>query len=438
MTATYEFDADFQNRILAFSLRDQTFAERTEGLIKSEFFDSYGEAYLADLHNGHFGKYRQAPAKSDVLNEIRKEVSAARLKGEQLELVKSTLKNVYGDVDLSNRDYLAEEVEKFAKRRAIEVALLQASEVVAKGGDPEDTRSILSQALDVGQIDGLGHFDLGDSIEDRIDLRTKALTNPEVLGGITTGFPKLDKCLYGNGMRRGEVVSLMGGPKSGKSIGLMNFGINAWRAGYNVLFLSCENSAQVTGDRMDAYVGQVPLNDIATAPGKIRAGYSACAAKRGIFKVHEFPTYSMTCADVRRLLKRYQSMSVKFDLVVIDYADIMTAHGHFDSERAKLTAIWGGVRAIAQEEHIAVLTATQTNREGAKAAVASKTDVAEDINKTRLVDAMISINSNDDEKRRGEMRLYFAAMRNAEEGYALVCKTAYDRMTLITEIVGRA
>ena len=82
-----------------------------------------------------------------------------------------------------------------------------------------------------------------------------------------------------------------------------------------------------------------------------------------------------------------------------------------------------------------MLTATQTNREGAKANTASKTDVAESIDKTRLVDILISINADADEKARGEARLFWAASRNSEDEIGFRIKSDRSRMRFITKII---
>jgi replicative DNA helicase len=90
------------------------------------------------------------------------------------------------------------------------------------------------------------------------------------------------------------------------------------------------------------------------------------------------------------------------------------------------------------QEHIALLTATQTNREGAKAAVAKMTDVADDFNKIRIADVVISINKTDEERANNEARLFFAAMRNGPSGFALKVRQDVDRMIFIKDIIGVA
>ncbi len=65
----------------------------------------------------------------------------------------------------------------------------------------------------------------------------------------------------------------------------------------------------------------------------------------------------------------------------MDYLDIMCPEHRSDEIRENLRTIGVDLRAIAFENNAAMLTATQTNRDGAKAAVAKMTDVAEDLSK---------------------------------------------------------
>jgi replicative DNA helicase len=94
------------------------------------------------------------------------------------------------------------------------------------------------------------------------------------------------------------------------------------------------------------------------------------------------------------------------------------------------------LRGLAMKEGFALLTATQTNREGAKKAVATMTDVAEDFNKIRIADVVISINATDEERKMNQARLYFAASRNQRSGFSVRVEQAIDRAKFIRRVLG--
>jgi replicative DNA helicase len=433
---TYTFDESFQKKVLAMMLRDNAFTQRVEGLIVPAYFDTNAHGWLADLVNRHYASYRQVPSGTIVLNEVRKARDSKLLKPELLDEVKDALKFIYGKPDLSNRDYTVEAVSAFALERALEEGLLKSVDLLEKGAFAE-IREVMAKACDTGSHDDLTSLDLGASVTERVDARVAKMAGIILPSGITTGHTQLDKELYNTGWGRKELSCLMGGPKSGKSIGLQYFAVKAAEVGNNVLFVTCENSAEITADRMDANIANVDMKELGTNAAKVEAAVKSFNVKAGALKVHEYPTKTFRPSDLRRLLRRYQSQSIIFDLVVVDYADIMASDTQFSDERFRLADIYGSLRAIAQEENLAMLTATQTNREGAKANTAGKTDVAESIDKTRLVDILISINADADEKARGEARLFFAASRNSEDEIGFRIKSDRSKMRFITKIIER-
>jgi len=83
-----------------------------------------------------------------------------------------------------------------------------------------------------------------------------------------------------------------------------------------------------------------------------------------------------------------------------------------------------------------MLSATQTNREGAKASVSTMEHVAEDFNRVRIADILISINADEAERRAKEARLYFAASRNQRGDFTIRIKQDLERMKFIERILG--
>lgn len=437
MTTTYEFDAEFQEKVVAMLLRDDVFTARTEGVIHPEYFDSEAHAWLADLVVRHYTTYRQIPSGTVTVNEVRKGKDSGMLKPDFVEDIKEVLKYAYGSPDLSNRDYTVEQVSAFARERAIEDALLKSADLIEKKGDFDQIRKLMGDALDVGASEGEDAFDAGATIEDRVKLRTEKLTSTSLGSGITTGWKDLDGAMYHKGWGRKELSCIMGGAKSGKSIALQYFAVKAAEAGYNVLFISCENSAEITLDRMDANITDTRMDELATSPAKVKAALTKFFSTSGVLRVHAFPNGVCKCSDIRRLVRKHQSDGVLFDFLVVDYADEMAPEIRQQEERFNLREIYQGLRRICVEENFAGLTATQTNRAGGKANVATKHDVAEDINKTRLVDLLISINADADEKAKGQTRLYFAASRNSEDEYGFLVNSDRSKMRFITRVVDR-
>ncbi|MGQ1699213.1 hypothetical protein ACT42I_18710 (plasmid) [Acinetobacter baumannii] len=122
-------------------------------------------------------------------------------------------------------------------------------------------------------------------------------------------------------------------------------------------------------------------------------------------------------------------------MIIVDYADLMRPDIRTNDPKENSRVIYVDLRAIAFEENVALLTATQTNREGFKSTVAKAEHVAEDFNKIRTADVAISINITEEERAKGQARLYFAASRNQEMGVTVVIKQNVSMMRFLEEVI---
>lgn len=229
----------------------------------------------------------------------------------------------------------------------------------------------------------------------------------------------------------------MGPPKSGKTMALIDCAAAASFAGYNVLYITLEVSTQIISDRTDANIAEFKMVDLTLNADEVARRVSAKHGKSGKFIVHEFPTGTLQPKGVARLLSRYKSKGEKFDLVVIDYLDLMAPNFRSQKDTENSKSIYTDVRGIAMAEDVAILSATQTNRESFKEAVARMESVADDINKIRIADIVISINANEDEKAGKEARLFFAASRNQEGNVSIRIKQDLERAKFVTSVIGR-
>lgn len=429
------YDTAFQLKILTLALRDAAFMQRVEGLIDPKYYDETTMGYLADIANRHFENYKTVPDAKIVIKTIKDAKAAKLVKDDFVDELKPLIASIWSPTaDLSNRDYYIDEVAKFARRRAMERAIEKSIDILDKGGDFDEIDSSIKEAQAVGATEGTGSADLFDSLDARIAARTAKLTGT-VTRGISTGHRELNDLLYHKGFGAKELVVLMGGAKSGKSTGLLHFAINACKEGHSVLFTTHENSKEVTLDRMDAAISGVQMKDLDVSAGAIRTAIKDLEGAGGRLIVEEFPAGQASVADIERCIQKYAAQGIKFDMLVCDYADELRPSRRFTEERFALKEIYTSLRALAQTENIAVLTATQTNRAGNKSVTATATDVGEDWSKMKIADLVITINATEDEKRLHELRLYIALARNSEGGIMIHCTSDRSRMKFISRII---
>lgn len=432
---SYEFDEDFQRKITILSLRDSTFVQRTEGLIRPEYFISDIDASLQKLVLDYFGVYRKAPDKGLWGTLIKEAVGKKQIRKDLVPDIVTILKDAKS-ADVSDRDYVIDQVAGFARHRAIENALMKSVDLTDRG-DYDKIEALMRAAVDVGASDDEGEYDYWAEVENRTEERKALVAGTLKPDGITTGSAELDKYLYHSGWGRKELSVIMGAAKAGKSMSLGEFGKNASLAGYNVLYVTLEVSSKIIADRTDANVSETAMRLLKDNPYKVEKAVKAASARAGRLIFREFPSGTFKASQLRRLIERYRTRGIIFDLIIVDYADIMAPERFTGELRDDMRAIYIDLRAIASIHNAAVLTATQTNREGAKAAVAKMTDVAEDFNKIRTADLVLSINATEPEKAAGEARIFFAASRNNEGGFALRIKQSREQMRFLTKVLGR-
>ena len=435
--AKFEFDEEFQAKIVALALRDTAFNERTHGLLQPEYFTVDAHAQIVRLVADYYGLYKKAPDAAIHKALVIDAVKAKKIRKDEAKDVLEAI-NVARRADISDRNYVVDHVAAFARDQAVENALIESVHLREKG-DYAKIVSIMQAATNVGAQDDIDEFDYWEDIERRTQERKDELAGIKVKDGITTGLKDFDAYLYHHGWGRRELSLLMGAAKAGKSMSLGDFAKNASMAGYNVLYVTLEVSKKIISERVDASVSDTLVKALKTSPNEVDKKIKAHrdSGKMGRFIIREYPSGTFKASQLRRLLESYRAKGIVFDAVFVDYADIMAPERFTGDLQEDMRLIYLELRAIGFDYNCAMVTATQTNRTGAGKLTAKMTDVADDFNKIRTADVVISINSTEQERAAGEARLFFAASRNSEDGFTLRIKQNRAKMQFITKILAR-
>ncbi|TSP14088.1 DNA helicase [Cupriavidus campinensis] len=429
----FEFDEDFQLKVAALVVRDFDFARKAAHLIKPDYFEDMGIATIVDMGIAYYNKYGEVADATALRDVMKDRLAGGKIRSESKPLVFEAFKKVFKH-ELGGGTYVAEQVATFARHTAISHAILQSVSLLDKKKlDAID--KLIGQASAVGLNEDGDEYDYYATIQERTDERLETVAGKRPPQGITTGHSRIDERLYHRGWGRKEMVVFMGGPKSGKTMALINSAKIASQNGFNVLYITLEVAARIIGERLDASFSGHKMRELLRNPHDVRMKVeSAAAGRRGSLVINEFPPGTLTPKMLRALIERHKAKGRHFDLICVDYADLMAPDFRGNEERENSKQIYTGLRAIAVEQGVALLTATQTNRTGAKAIVAKAEDVAEDYNKIRIADLVISINSTDEEKLTGDARLFFAASRNQEGGFTIYIKQDLGRAQFIVSV----
>jgi replicative DNA helicase len=219
-----------------------------------------------------------------------------------------------------------------------------------------------------------------------------------------SGYPFLDEVL-GGGYGYGNLVVLLGEPKVGKSLWLVNLACNAVRNGNNVCYITLELQdfeitqrcgANLLNLKMDEY--SVLAEDPASLKQRIKDFRNEVASNTfvipGQLFVKEFPMSTASVPDFESYIKREQEIhGVNFDVVIIDYIGIVKNWRIPNSENTyiKIKHISEDLRAMGQKNKWCVVTAMQVNRGAFASTDINITNIAEGASLAHTVDFMGAI-----------------------------------------------
>ncbi|MFM0095701.1 DnaB-like helicase C-terminal domain-containing protein [Paraburkholderia nemoris] len=430
----FEFDEDFQSKLTTHALKDTDFMRQVGHLLKPDYFENTGEAHLVAIAAEFFGKYDTVPDSATLMNLLKEKKTSGVIRPETMPAVVAAYKRARDNV-VTGGAYAAEKVAEFARHQAVAKAILDSIPMLDKKQFAQIEEKV-TKATQVGINIEAQEYDYFANIKLRSDVRHDKAMGKLPPTGISTGSLQLDKLLYHGGWGRRELTVLMGGAKAGKTTALINFAQAAALAGLKVLYVTLEVSKEIISERLDACVSDTAITDLLKHIKEVEARIEAAGAKAGLLNIVEYPTGSLTPKMLRHLIEKNKANGIKYDMIVVDYGDIMAPDHRTNDPIENSKSIFVGLRAIAFEEDAAVLTATQTNREGFKSVVAKAEHVSEDFNKIRIADLVISINITDEERDNNEARLYFAASRNQAGGFTVRIKQDLAKMKFLQAVLG--
>lgn len=238
---------------------------------------------------------------------------------------------------------------------------------------------------------------------------------------------------------RGDFVSVLSPAKRGKTYMLQELAIRALEMGNKVLFISMEMTQKELIKRFWAGLLAKPLKNV----GKIKIPYfidnrieykemekSPITMNdvheyienhnlhyyKSTLKLMTFPMYSKSVTDLKSLLTNFEYVNnFTPDVLILDYADILIPEKTQNKQdyRHQINSIWIGLRNIAQDRNICVITASQSKVEATKRNL-EQADAAEDKRKLAHVTKFFGINQTSYEKEKGILRHVMLEDRHRE------------------------
>jgi KaiC/GvpD/RAD55 family RecA-like ATPase len=304
-------------------------------------------------------------------------------------------------------DKFLEEFEKFTKRQELERAILKAADLLEKG-DYGPVEKLIKDAVQISLQKDMGT----DYFHDPKGRINKYFNSG---GQVSTGWPQLDRLLYG-GFSRGELNIFAGGSGSGKSLVMMNLALNWLQQGMSGVYVSLELSEELTCLRSDAMLTAMSTKDIRKDIDSTELKVKMVSKKAGQYRVKAMPAQS-NVNDIRAYLKEVQIQTgIKVDFVMVDYLDLVmpvSVKVNPNDQFIKDKYVSEELRNLAKELGVLLVTASQLNRSAVEEVEFDHSHIAGGISKINTADNVFGIFTSRAMKERGVYQIQCMKSRSS-------------------------
>jgi KaiC/GvpD/RAD55 family RecA-like ATPase len=383
-----EYTSDLQRLFLEMMLQDPQSYVRVQNIYNPENF-SRDLRQTAQFVKEHTDEYKTLP----TLEQIK------AVTGVELKQVPDLTEDHY--------NWFMTEFEGFTKQQEISRAILAAADLLEKG-DYDPVEKLIKDAVQISLTKDMG---------------TEYFTDPRARidkyfnsgGQVSTGWPQMDRLLYG-GFSRGELNIFAGGSGSGKSLVMMNIALSWLQAGLSGVYVTLELSEELCSLRTDAMLTGMSTKDIRKDIDTTELKVKMVGKKSGQYRVKGFPAQS-TVNDIRSYLKEVQIQTgIRVDFVMVDYLDLVmpvSVKVNPNDQFIKDKYVAEELRNLAKELNVLLVTASQLNRSAVEEIEFDHSHIAGGISKINTADNVFGIFTSRAMKERGKYQLQCMKSRSS-------------------------
>jgi len=383
-----DYGVDVQRLFLEMMLADAQSYVRVQNIYNPQNFDRALRP-VAEFIKEHSDKFKTLPDRTQI----------AAATGVKLETVT--------DLNEGHYEWFMQEFEAFTKRQELERAILKSADLLEKG-EFEPVEKLIKDAVQISLTKDLGT----DFWLDPEGMFNKYFDNG---GQVSTGWPQLDKLLYG-GFSRGELNIFAGGSGSGKSLVMMNIALNWVQQGLQGVYITLELSEELTGLRTAAMLTNMSTKDIRRDKETATLKIKLVGKKAGSYRVKSLPAQS-NINDIRAFLKEYQIQTGhRVDFMMVDYLDLLmpvSAKVSPNDLFVKDKYVSEELRNLAKELGILLVTASQLNRSAVEEIEFDHSHISGGISKINTADNVFGIFTSRAMKERGKYQIQCMKSRSS-------------------------
>jgi archaellum biogenesis ATPase FlaH len=383
-----EYNVEIQKLFLEMLLQDAESYVRIQNIYNAENFDRSLRP-AAEFIKQHGDQYKTLPN--------IEQISAAT--NVQLQFIDGLNEGHY--------EWFLEEFENFTRRQELERAILKSADLLEKG-EYNPVEKLIKDAIQISLTKDMG-TDYWENPRARL---TKLKDNN---GQVSTGYPSIDKKLYG-GFKRGELNIWCAGSGGGKSLFLANLGVNFVLNGLNVIYFTFELSEELVGLRIDSMITGVASKDIFRSLDDVEMKVKITEKKSGGLQIKYLPS-GKNCNDLRSYIKEYQvKTGKKPDVLLVDYLDLMMPLSVKVSPSdlfVKDKYVSEELRNLAMETNTVVVTAAQLNRSSIDEIEFDHSHISGGLSKIQTADNVFGIFTSRAMREQGRYQIQFMKTRSS-------------------------
>lgn len=340
-------------------------------------------------------------------------------------LLLAKLKGLYLNISPDEEEIINYSILRFSQENMLKHSLAGTVQELQSGQevDLEDFRLQIDKIIAITKTKVVNDYEYVETHKDRVDITKEPYRLPTGISG------ELDRSMSG-GLAAGELGFFVAPPGRGKTLALVNVGTNALRQGKRVLHITLEINARVVGKRYDSCLCQAAYSEIRENPKDLLSRLKEVRDLGASLTIRDYSYMYCGISEINAILEERYERGKTIDLLIVDYADILTAQQKYKESRFELNRIYEELRVIAGHFAIPVWTASQANRASLSKPSINLQDIAESFGKANTADIVLGLCQTEEEKLEKEMRIVVAKNRLGETNPIVQVVCDLPRMVL--------
>jgi len=383
-----DYGLDVQRLFLEMMLQDAESYVRVQNIYNAENFDRSLRP-AAEFIAQHSDEHKTLPA------------------AEQIAAATGIRLNHIADLNEGHFEWFMSEFESFTRRQELERAILKSADLLEKG-EYDPVEKLIKDAVQISLTKDMG-TDYWSDPRARIN---KYFNSG---GQVSTGWPQMDRILYG-GFSRGELNIFAGGSGSGKSLVMMNIALSWLQMGLSGVYVSLELSEELCALRTDAMLAGMSTKEIRKDIDQTELKVKLVSKKAGQYRIKALPAQS-NINVIRSYIKEVQVQTgLKVDFVMVDYLDLLmpvSAKVSPNDLFVKDKYVSEELRNLAKELNVLFVTASQLNRSAVEEIEFDHSHISGGISKINTADNVFGIFTSRAMRERGKYQIQCMKSRSS-------------------------